>query len=119
MNLVLRRLGILEIDPGHLEEGKVTLAFLGVGPADLPLDRIAGAQRKAANLRGRNINVVRAGEVVGVRRAQEAEAVLQDLDDAGADDLDILGGELLKRRKHELLLAHGAGILDASLLSKA
>ena len=52
------------------------------------------------------------GEIIGVGRAQEAEAVLQHLDDALADDLDLVGGQLLEDREHQLLLAHGAGVLD-------
>jgi len=40
----------------------------------------------------------------------------EHLDDACAGNIDLLGGELLQRREHQLLLAHGAGILDARLL---
>ena len=80
-------LRVLEIDRVDLEQGEIALALLGA--ADLALDRVAGAQAEAADLRGRDIDVVRAGQVVGVGRAQEAEAVLQDLDHAVADDLDL------------------------------
>ncbi len=48
-----------------------------LGAADLAFDRVAGAQAEAADLRGRDVDVVGAGQVVGFRRAQEAEAVLQ------------------------------------------
>src|SRR4029450_13905707 len=58
-------------------------------------------------------------QVVGIGRAQEAEAVLQHLDDAGADDLRLLGGQLFEDGEHQLLLAHGAGILDPGLLREA
>ena len=46
--------------------------------------------------------------------ASEGEPVLQDLDDAFADDLDFAGGEL-RDREHQLLLAHDAGVLDLQL----
>ena len=59
------------------------------------------------------------GEIVGVGRAQEAEAVLQHLDHAGAGDLDVAGGQLLQDGEHQLLLAHGAGVLDLELLGEA
>ncbi len=84
----------------------------------MALDGVAGAQREAPNLRRRDVNIVRAGEVVGVGRAQEAEAVLQHLDHAAADDIHLLGRELLQDREHQLLLAHGRGVLDLVLLGE-
>ncbi len=117
VDLVLRRFRVFEVDLADLEQGEVALAVLGA--ADLAFDRVARAQREAADLRGRDVDVVGTGQVVGVGRAQEAEAVLQHLDDAGAGDFDLFGGELLQRREHQLLLAHGAGVLDAGLLREA
>ena len=58
------------------------------------------------------------GQIVRLRRAQEAEAVRQHLDHAFADDLDLLGGELLEDGEHQLLLAHGLGVLDLELLGE-
>ena len=117
VDLVLRRFRVLEVDLADLEQREVALALLG--GADLALDRVAGAQREAADLRGRDVDVVGTGQVVGVGRAQEAEAVLQHLDDAGAGDFDLFGGQLLQDGEHQLLLAHGAGVLDAVLLREA
>ena len=85
----------------------------------MAVDGVAGAQAEAADLRGRDVDVVGAGQVVRFRRAQEAEAVGEHLDDAFADDVDFLGGELLEDREHQLLLAHGAGVLDLVLFRKA
>ena len=62
----------------------------------MAVDGVAGAQAEAADLRGRDVDVVGAGQVVRFRRAQEAEAVGQHLDDAFADDVDFLGRELLE-----------------------
>ena len=58
------------------------------------------------------------GQVVRFRRAQEAEAVGENLDDAFADDVDFLGRELLEDREHLLLLAHGRGVLDRVLFGE-
>ena len=116
VDLVARLLGVLEIDRVDLEQREVALALLRA--ADLAFDGVAGAQAEAADLRGRDVDVVGAGQVVRFRRAQEAEAVGQHLDDAFADDVDFLGGELLEDREHQLLLAHGAGVLDLLLFGK-
>ena len=58
------------------------------------------------------------GEIIRLGRAQEAEAVLQHLDDAFADDLDLAAGELLQDRKHQLLLAHDRSVLDFVLFGE-
>jgi hypothetical protein len=86
--------------------------------ADLALDGVAGAQPEAADLRGRDVDVVGARQVIRFRRAQEAEPVGEDFDDAFADDVDFLGRELLEDREHLLLLAHGRGVLDRVLFRK-
>ena len=67
---------------------------------------------------GRDVDVVGAGQVIRFRRAQEAEAVRQQLDDAFADDVHLFGGELLQDGEHQLLLAHGAGVLDFLFFSE-
>ncbi len=110
VDLVARLLGVFEVDRVDLEQREVALAFLR--RADLALDGVAGAQTEAADLRGRDINVVRAGQVVRLGGAQEAEAVGEHLDDAFADDVDFFRRELLEDREHLLLLAHGRGVLD-------
>ena len=81
----------------------------------MAFDGVAGAQAEAADLGGRDVDVVGAGEVVRFRRAQEAESVRQHFDDALADDVDFLRGELLEDGEHQLLLAQGAGVLDLVL----
>ncbi len=117
MDLVALLVGVLEIDGVDLEQGEIALAVLRA--PDLAFDGVAGAEAEAADLRRRDVDVVGAGEIVGVGRAQEAEAVLQHLDHAGAGDLDIAGRQLFQNREHELLLAHGARVLDGDLLGEA
>src|SRR6185436_9867209 len=50
--------------------------------------------------------------VARLGRAQEAEAVGQDLEDAVAEDLLAVLGALLHDREHQLLLAHAGDVLD-------
>ena len=73
-------LGIVEIDRTELGQREIALAFLGA--ADLAFDRVAGAQAEFADLVRRDIDVVGAGEIIGLGRAQEAEAVVQHFDRA-------------------------------------
>src|SRR5262245_9859586 len=117
MDLVALLLGVVEIDSVHFEEREIALALFRA--SDLAFDRVAGAQPEAADLRRRDVDVVGAGEIIRVGRAQKAEAVLQHLDHAGPGDVDITGGQLLQNREHELLLAHGARVLDGDLLGEA
>ena len=116
MDLVADLLGILEIDRIDLEEREIPLAFLR--PPDRPVDGVARAKAEAADLAWRDVNVVGTGQIIRIGRAQEAEAVLQHLDDAGADDLHLPRRELFENREHELLLAHGARVLDLKFLGE-
>ena len=110
MNLMPDFFRVLEIDRIDLKQREIALAFLGT--ADQTFHRIAGAQAEPANLRRRDINIVGTGQIIRIGRAQEAEAILQDLDDAFADDLDVAAGQLLENCKHQLLLAHDRSVLD-------
>src|SRR5207248_3558251 len=65
----------------------LTLAFLW--RADMPINGIAGAQAEPADLRGRDIDVVRAGQIIRFRRAQETEAIGEHFDHAFADDVGL------------------------------
>ena len=105
-DLVLGLFGQLEIDRIDLKKSKVALGFFG--RADRTDNGIAGAQVKAADLRGRHINVVRPGQVRAIGGAQEAEAVLQDLHHPFAGDVFALAGLGLEQRENQVLLAHAA-----------
>ena len=58
--------GLVEIDPAHLEERKIPLTI--ARRADFALDRIAGAQSKTTHLARADINVIGSGQVIGFRR---------------------------------------------------
>src|SRR3546814_4684982 len=77
--------GIVEIDADKLGEREI--AFAVAGRADFALDRIAGAQAIFADLVRRHIDVVGAGEIIGLRVAEETEAVGEHFDGARSDDL--------------------------------
>ena len=83
-DLLARLLRLLEVDRLDLEQREVALALLR--RADLARDDVAGAQVEAPDLGRRDVDVVGAGQVVVVGRAQEAEAVGQDLEHALAVD---------------------------------
>ncbi len=113
-DLVARHLGVLEVDGLHLDQREVALAVLG--RAHLPRNSVAGAQVKLADLRWRDVDVVGPGQVVVLRRAQEAEAVGQALEHPFGEDQAVflrLGAQDLE---DQLLLAHAAGAGDVQLL---
>ena len=116
VDLVAGLFRVLEIDRVAFQQREIALALLRA--ANDALDRVAGAQAEAADLGGRDIDVVGSGKIIGVGRAQEGEAVLQDFDDALADDLDVQAGELLENGEHQFLLAHDRGVLDLVFLGE-
>ncbi len=113
-DLVARFLGRLEVDGVDLDEREVALAFLG--RADLAGDGVAGAQIEAADLRGRDVDVVGAGQIVVLGRAQEAEAVGQAFEHAFGEDQAALFGLRLQDLEDQLLLAQAGGAGDAHVL---
>src|SRR3546814_18987773 len=70
--------GIVEVDRGQPGQREIALAVLG--RADFPFHRVAGAQAELADLGGAYVDVVRTGQIIGLRAAQEAETVGQHLD---------------------------------------
>ncbi len=113
-HLVAGALGVLEVDRGDAHEGEVALAIART--ADLAFDRVSGAQAELPDLLGRNVDVVGARKVVGLRRAQEAEPVRQHLDNADADDLDIALGQFLEDAEQEFGLGKKGCALDLEVL---
>ena len=111
--ILTRLLGLFEIDRVDLEQREVALAFLRA--ADMTVDRVAGAQAEAADLRRRDVDVIRAGQVVVIGGAQEAEAVGQGLEDAVAVDFTFVGCGVLQEREDEVLASHAADAFDVQL----
>ncbi len=107
------RIRFVEIDLVDLQQGEIALAILR--RADLALDRIAGAQAEAADLAGRDIDVVRPGEIIRLGRAQEAEPIGQNFQNPLAIDRHIVHRQLLEAGEHQLLLAQVRGVFDLQL----
>ncbi len=108
------RVGIVEVDFGEAGKREITLAV--AGRADLALNGVTRAQAPAADLVGREVDIVRPGEVVRLGAPQKAEAVLEHLD--GADTHDLLFvflvlGKLAQDAEQQVLPAHGRSALDA------
>ena len=106
--------GLAEIDLAHFQQGEIALAVLG--RANLAGDGVAGAQVEATDLAGGDIDVVRAGQVGGIGRPQEAEAVLQDFQHAVTVDVLATLGMALEDRKDNVLLARTGHALQAHIL---
>ncbi len=109
-HLVARVLGRIEVDLADLEQREIALAVLR--RADQAGNRVPGAQVEAADLARADVDVVRAGQVRAVGRAQEAEAVLQDLEHAVAVDVLAAAGMRLEDREDDVLLARAGDVLQ-------
>ncbi len=113
-NLVARDLGILEVDRFDLDQREVALAVLG--RADLAGDGVAGAQIELADLRRRDVDIVRARQIVVLGRAEESEAVGQAFENALGEDEAVLFGLGAQDLEDQLLLAHAGGAGNVQLL---
>ncbi len=102
-HFVARAVGRVIVDLTDLQQREIALAILG--RTDQAGYRVAGTEVEAPDLAGRNIDVVGAGKVRTVGRAQEAEAVLQDLEHAIAIDALAVAGVGLQDREDDVLLA--------------
>src|SRR5680860_164594 len=75
-DLVASVVRFIKVNLVNFQQGKVTLTVFRW--ADLACNGIAGAQVKATDLAGRDVNIVRPCQVGSVGRAEEAETVLQN-----------------------------------------
>ena len=99
------------VDRLDAEQAPVLLAVLG--RADDAADAVAGAQAEASDLRGRDVDVVRRGHEAAP--AQEAVAVVDDVEDAGRVDLAAALDLALEDVLDEVVLAHLARVVDLEL----
>src|SRR5271167_3270138 len=76
---------------------------------DLAADGVAGLEIELANLRGRNVDVVGAGQIVVVGGAQKAVAVGQDFEHAFGKDVAFFFALGLKDFENQVLLAQSTG----------
>ncbi len=89
---------------------------LSFGGRIWPAIEIAGLQIEPADLRRRNVDVLRARQVIETLRAQEAEAFRQNFQHALGEQHAAAFGVLLQDVENHLVLAHRAEIFDAQVL---
>ena len=106
-DLVARFVGRLEVDRFDLDEREVFLAL--VRRTHLAADGVASLEIELADLGGRDVDVVRSGKVVVIRRAEEAVAVGQDFQYALGKDVAFLFALRLEDLEDQILLAQAAG----------
>ena len=100
--------GRLVVDRLDAQQREVPLAVLR--RADLPLHDRAGLDPEPPDLRGRDVDVVRAGQVVVIGRPEEAEAVGQHFEHAFAVHQAVLAAALFQDFEEQVLLVE-RGIL--------
>ena len=88
------------------------VAFTVFGCAHFAFNHVARVQIETAHLAGADVDVIGAGRVAGVRAAQKAKAIGQNFQDAVGNDLLSGTGALFNDCKHQLLLAHAAGVFN-------
>jgi hypothetical protein len=115
-DLVSGLFGRLEVDGLDLDEREVLLAL--VGRPDVPGDGVAGLEIELADLGGRDVDVVRAGQVVVVGGAEEAVTVGEDLEDAFGEDVALFFALGLKNLEDEVLLAEAGCAGDVERASQ-
>ena len=109
-DLMFRGLGWMVVDLVDLHQREVALAVLR--RTHFPFDRVAGMQVEAADLRRADIDIVRAGQIRRLGRAQETEAIRQHLERTVAVDGFAGLCALLQNGEHQLLLAKAVCVLD-------
>ncbi len=105
-DLVARLLGRLEVDGLDLDQREILFAL--VRRADVAADGVAGLEVELANLGRRHVDVVRPGQIVVVRRAEEAVAVGQNFKDALGEDVALFFALCLENLEDKVLLAESA-----------
>ena len=106
-DLVAGLIGRFEVDRLDLDQGKIFFPF--VRRPHLAADRVTGFQVELADLGGRNVDIIRAGQVVVVRRTQKAVAIGQDFQHALGKDVAFFFTLRLQNFEDQVLFAHTAG----------
>ena len=114
-HLVFRVFRIAKVDLLDLGNREIILVLAG-GLNDA-LHRVTGAQRILADHVRRNINVIGAGQIVCLGRAQETKAVLQHFQHPIPTDDPFFIRTFTQDREHDVPFAHSRGVLDLELFS--
>src|SRR5262249_29176779 len=106
-DLVPSFIGRFKIDRLDLYQRKVFLTLMRW--TDLAANGVAGFEVEFADLRGRDVNVVRSGQVVVIGRAEEAISVRQDFQHTLGKDVPLFFALRLQDLEDEVLLSEPAG----------
>ncbi len=109
-DLVAGLFGRFEVDRLDLDQREVLFAL--VRRTHVAGDGVAGLEVELADLRGRDVDIVRAGQVVVVGRAEEAVAVGQDFKHAFGEDVSFFFALRLENLEDQVLFAEAAGAGD-------
>src|SRR5262249_40160920 len=112
-DLLARLLRRLEVDRLDLQQREVPLGVLR--RPDLAGNSVAGAKIEAPDLGRRDVDVVRPGQIVVVRRSQESETVGKNLENALGEDEAVLLRLRLEDLEDQLLLSQAAHVLDVQI----
>src|SRR5262249_62005669 len=110
----LRRLRIDEVGGFHFLQREEALPFPRL--PNRSGDRVSLPQVEASNLRWGNVDVVRAGLVVGGGAAQKAKAVPKQLQNPFRVDLEPLVGNSGQYSKDQVLLLEALSALDVQVV---
>src|SRR5439155_18862210 len=105
-NFVARDFRALKIDGFVFDQREIALAVFW--RAHLSGDGVAGAKVELANLRRRNIDIVRPGKIVVFRSAQESEPIGKAFEDTFGENQSVLFGLRAEDLEDQLLLPHAA-----------
>ena len=108
---------VVAVDRFDAEQREVAFVFLG--RADRAGDRVAVAEAEAADLAGRDVDVVWAGEIVVVGAAEEAEAIGQDFERALAVHHAFELHPLFEDAEDQVLLLEAADLGDVFRLGRS
>jgi hypothetical protein len=75
---------------------------------DVAANGVAGLEVELADLRRRNVDVIGAGQIVVIRRAEEAVAIGQNFKDALGEDVALFFALRLENLEDKVLLAETA-----------
>ena len=117
MHLLHGDLGRLEVDRLDLDQREVPLALLG--RPDLSRHRVAGVQVEPPDLGRRDVDVVRTGKIVVLRRSEETEALRKNLEHAFAEDQALAFGLALENPEDQILAPHPGWVFDRERLGDA
>ena len=112
-DLLFRLVGVVAINRFHLEQREEP--FLVLWRTDLSGDEIAGLQLETPDLRGRDVNVLGAGQVIVAGRTEESKTVRQDFQHALTEHHAVAFGVLLENLVDDLVFLEDGDRLDATV----